>query len=226
MRIPVWWKGHWMGLHQAFMVCMFMSVVTSHKAVTGNCIYREIFIRHFKTVQWIRFINQEKLWKGKSANVIGLYSCTEIDVPCTGLLLLFCVTSCIKWFIIEPLFNPLIWSAFDTLLNTRWHVWGVFFLRVNASGKWRMNFHNIFRKFHFFLFVFCRHLFPAYAFMYSAWWPFLTWLSHRAQSDRRTSYQETGVVHQITYSFSYFLFYLCFIYSFYSWNNKWSAISS
>ena len=47
--------------------------------------------------------------------------------------------------------------------------------------------------------------------------PFVTLLSRRAQSGTRTSYQETGVVHRITYSFSYFLFYLCFIYLFYSW---------
>jgi hypothetical protein len=33
------------------MVCMFMSVVTSHKDVTGNYIDREIFMRHLKTVQ-------------------------------------------------------------------------------------------------------------------------------------------------------------------------------
>ena len=36
--------------------------------------------------------------------------------------------------------------------------------------------------------------------------PFLTWLSRRAHSGRRTSYRETGVVHQITYSFSYRIF--------------------
>jgi hypothetical protein len=36
------------------MVCMFMSVVISHKDVTGNCIDREIFIRHSKTVQRTR----------------------------------------------------------------------------------------------------------------------------------------------------------------------------
>ena len=55
---------------------------------------------------------------------------------------------------------------------------------------------------------------------------FVTLLSRRAQSGKWSSYQETGVVHRITYSFSDFLFYLCFIYSFYSWYNKWSAISS
>jgi len=36
------------------MVCMFMSVVISHKDVTGNCIDREIFMRHLKTVQRTR----------------------------------------------------------------------------------------------------------------------------------------------------------------------------
>jgi hypothetical protein len=30
-------------------------------------------------------------------------------------------------------------------------------------------------------------------------------------------FREMGVVHQTTYSFSYFLFTCCFIYSFYSW---------
>jgi len=86
------------------------------------------------------------------------------------------------------------------------------FFLVNTTGKWRMNFHNIFRKFCFFLFMFWCRIFPAYTFMYSAWWPFLTWLSCRAQSDRRTCYWETSVVHQIRYSFSYFLFtYVLFI---------------
>jgi hypothetical protein len=50
MRRPVWWMGQWMALDRAFMACMFMSVVTSHKAVTGICMYRETFIRHFKIV--------------------------------------------------------------------------------------------------------------------------------------------------------------------------------
>jgi len=40
--------------------------------------------------------------------------------------------------------------------------------------------------------------------------PFLSWMSRRAQSDRRTSYRETGVVHRITFSFSDFLFLLMF----------------
>jgi hypothetical protein len=42
--------------------------------------------------------------------------------------------------------------------------------------------------------------------------PFVTLLSGCAQSGRRTSYQETGVVHRITFSFNYFLFaYVSFI---------------
>jgi len=42
--------------------------------------------------------------------------------------------------------------------------------------------------------------------------PFVTLLSRRAQSDRRTSYSEKVMVHRITYSFSYFLFiYVLFI---------------
>ena len=55
--------------------------------------------------------------------------------------------------------------------------------------------------------------------------PYVTLLSRRAQSDR-ISYRQTGVFHRITYSFSYFIFYLCFIYSFYSSHNIWNAISS
>ena len=47
--------------------------------------------------------------------------------------------------------------------------------------------------------------------------PLLTFLHRRAQSDRWSNYRQTGVVHRITYSFSDFVFYLCFIYSFYSW---------
>jgi len=47
--------------------------------------------------------------------------------------------------------------------------------------------------------------------------PFVILLFRRAQSGRWSSYRETGVVHRITFSFSDFLFYLCFIYSFYSW---------
>ena len=45
--------------------------------------------------------------------------------------------------------------------------------------------------------------------------PFLTWLSRRAKSGRRTSYRQSGVVHRNTQSLCYFLF-ICFICSFYS----------
>ena len=41
---------------------------------------------------------------------------------------------------------------------------------------------------------------------YSTRSPLVTLLSRRSQSDRRTSYLETGVAHRITFSFSYFLF--------------------
>ena len=48
--------------------------------------------------------------------------------------------------------------------------------------------------------------------MKSTWSSFVTLLSRHAQSDRRTSYRDTGVVHRVTNRFSDFLFYLCFIY--------------
>jgi hypothetical protein len=39
-------------------------------------------------------------------------------------------------------------------------------------------------------------------------------------------FRETGVVHRITSGFSYFRFYLCFVYSFYSWYKENRAIVS
>jgi len=50
--------------------------------------------------------------------------------------------------------------------------------------------------------------------LYSTQSLFLTGLSRRAQSGR-WSFRETGVVHRITYSFNYFFFTCCFIYSVY-----------
>ena len=52
---------------------------------------------------------------------------------------------------------------------------------------------------------------------HATWSPFVTLLSRHAKSGRRTSFRETGLVYRITYSFSDFLFCLCFIYSIYSW---------
>ena len=45
--------------------------------------------------------------------------------------------------------------------------------------------------------------------------PFVTLLSRLAQSGRWSSHREAGLVHRMTFSFSDFLFYLCFIYSWY-----------
>ena len=47
--------------------------------------------------------------------------------------------------------------------------------------------------------------------------PIITLLSRRAQFCRWSSYRQTGVDHRITLVLVILFFYLCFIYSFYSW---------
>ena len=56
----------------------------------------------------------------------------------------------------------------------------------------------------------CRPSLQGPVFPFHAISPVVTLLSRRAQSARWSSYRNTGVVHRITFSFSYFLFYLCF----------------